>query len=71
MKREEFDALVEREIVKAISDIGDQVTTDKPQDEGKDPYALAIARSSSATLQAAIRIVFSTLEQAGVLHLEP
>ena len=49
MKREEFDALVEQEIVKAINNICDKVTTEKPQDEGKDPYALAIARSSSAT----------------------
>ena len=71
MKREEFDALVEQKIVKAINGICDKVTTEKPQDEGKDPYALAIARSSSATLQAAVRIVFSALEEAGVLRLEP
>lgn len=71
MKREDFDSLVEQEIVRAIKDICDKVTAEKPQDEDKDPYALAIARCSSATLQAAVRIVFSALEQAGVLRLEP
>lgn len=70
MTRTELDDLIEKEVVKALRDIADKITSNDVK-EDRNMYAAVIAQSSSATLQASISAIISILESAGVLRLDP